>query len=274
VSDHGETTTAADWPDPILIGDVRVHPVLDGIMPMPLSVLYPDVSAELWRTISTDLTADGRLNVPYGGFIAVDASGNTVLIDTGGGPAPSPLPDGSSPVRFGELPRALGSLGVDVEKIGLVVLTHLHPDHIGWATLNGAPFFPNATYYVHELEWASLGADREARDVLHPIAPRLAVWSGVQATPLPWLSLHHAPGHSPGNTVVMVSDVEGGNELALVGDLFHHPAGIAHPHWRCGFDANAEDAARQRVRWADRLRARGTPVVSSHFPGLQPLITY
>jgi glyoxylase-like metal-dependent hydrolase (beta-lactamase superfamily II) len=266
------TPTAADHP--FVIGDVRVHPVLDGVMPMPPSVLYPDVPEAMWRTISADLTADGRLLVPFGGFLVADSTGTTVLIDTGGGPTPSPLPDGSSPVRFGELPAALGALGVDVDRVDLVILTHVHPDHIGWATVDGAPFFPQASYYVHELEWASLDAEHDAREALQPIASQLTMWSGAQSMPLPWLSLHHAPGHSPGNTVVMVSDVEGGDELAIVGDLFHHPAGITHPHWRCGFDADAEAAARQRLHWVERLRAAGTPVVSSHFPGMTPLVTF
>lgn len=265
---------AADQPFPMVIGEVRVHPVLDGVMPMPPSVLYPDVPEAVWRAVHADLTADGRLNVPFGGFLAVDSAGTTVLIDTGGGPTPSPLPDGSSPVRFGELPGALNSLGVEVDRIDLVVLTHFHPDHIGWATADGAPFFPNAAYHVHELEWESLGAEHEAREALQPIASQLMLWSGEQATPLPWLSLHHAPGHSPGNTLVMVSDVEVGDELALVGDLFHHPAALAHPHWRCGFDADAKAAARQRAHWVDRLRAAGTPAVSTHFPGMTPLVTF
>jgi len=264
----------ADGPFPMVVGDVRVHPLLDGVMPMPLSVLYPDVPEAVWRSISADLTADGRLTVPYGGFLAVDSSGTAVVIDTGGGPTPAPLPDGSSPVRFGELPSALSSLGVGVEEVDLVVLTHFHPDHIGWAAVDGAPFFPNASYYVHEREWATLDTEHEAHEALQPIAPQLRTWSGAQAAPLSWLSLHHAPGHSPGNTVVMVSDVERGDELAVVGDLFHHPAGMAHPSWRCGFDADVEAAARRRTQWVDRLRAAGTPAVSSHFPGMKPLVTF
>lgn len=251
-----------------------MHPVLDGIMPMPLSVLYPDVSADVWRTMSADLTADGRLGVPYGGFLCVDSAGRRVLVDTGGGQAPAPLPDGSSPDRFAELPGALRALGVTPALIDHVVLTHFHPDHIGWAAVDGVPYFPNAVYHVHELEWASLDAEHVARQALQPIAPHVVIWSGARAAPLPWLILHHAPGHSPGHTVVVVEDANGDNDLALVGDLFHHPLGLAHTEWRCGFDADPAAAARQREQWARRLRAGGTPVVSSHFPGLRPLSTY
>ncbi|WP_349318917.1 MBL fold metallo-hydrolase [Mycolicibacterium canariasense] len=237
-------------------------------------MLYPDVSIDMWNTISTDLTAAGCLNVPYGGFLAVDPAGNRVLVDTGGGRTPAPLPDGSLPHRFAELPRALAALGVAPAQIDHVVLTHSHPDHIGWAAVDGAPYFPNAAYHIHELEWASLDTEHEARQALQPIVPQLTLWSGAQATPLPWLILHHAPGHSPGNTVVVVSDVNGDNDLALAGDLFHHPLGVVHTEWRCGFDADAGAAARQRLEWAERLSAAGIPVVSSHFPGLQPLLAY
>jgi glyoxylase-like metal-dependent hydrolase (beta-lactamase superfamily II) len=243
-------------------------------MPVPLLLLYPDVSEDVWRTMSTDLTADGGLNVPYGGFLAVDSVGNRVLIDTGGGRTPSPLPDGSLPSRFSELPSALRAVGLTRDQIDHVVLTHFHSDHIGWATADGETYFPNALYHVHELEWANLDAEHEAHQALQPIVPQLAVWSGARAAPLPWLILHHVPGHSPGNTLVVVSDVNGDTDLALVGDLFHHPLGVAHTEWRCGLDSDAEAAARQRAEWADRFRATRTPVVSSHFPGLQPLITY
>ncbi|MCV7287860.1 MBL fold metallo-hydrolase [Mycolicibacterium wolinskyi] len=262
------------WQASLRVGGIVVHPVVDGIMPVPLTMLYPDVSEDVWRSMSTDLSSDGRLNVPYGGFLAVDSSGNTVLIDTGGGPTPSSLPDGSLPHRSAELPGALHACGLTPGQIDHVVLTHFHSDHIGWATVDGASYFPNAVYHVHELEWASLDAEHEAHHVLQPIVPQIAIWSGARAAPLPWLSLHHAPGHSPGNTVVVVSDVNGEDALALVGDLFHHPLGVAHTEWRCGFDADAEAAARQRCEWAGRLRAAGIPVVSSHFPGLQPLTTY
>ncbi|MDX1872082.1 MBL fold metallo-hydrolase [Mycolicibacterium sp. 120266] len=243
-------------------------------MPVPLSVLYPDVSEDVWRSMSTDLSSDGRLNVPYGGFLAVDSSGSTVLIDTGGGPTPSPLPDGSLPHRSSELPGVLRALGVTPGQIDHVVLTHFHSDHIGWATVDGAPYFPNAVYHVHELEWASLNPEHEARHVLQPIVSHLAFWSGARAMPLPWLTLHHAPGHSPGNALVVVSDVNGQDALAFVGDLFHHPLGVANAEWRCGFDADAGAAARQRFEWAERLRAARMPIVSSHFPGMNPLIAY
>lgn len=256
------------------VGNIDVHPVLDGIMPVPLSVLYPDISADTWQTAADDLTADGCLDVPYGGFLAVDATGDRVLIDTGGGPTPAPLPDGSLPHRFAELPRALRALGVTPEQIDHVVLTHFHPDHIGWAAVGGAPYFPNAVYHVHELEWASLDTEHEAHQALQPIVSQLAIWSGARVTPVPWLTLHHAPGHSAGNTLVVIEDVNGDTDLALVGDLFHHPVGVTHPEWRCGFDADAEAAVWQRREWAQRLRAAGTPMVSSHFPGSQPLTTY
>lgn len=41
----------------------------------------------------------------------------------------------------------LGRLGVDPEAIRIVVVTHLHNDHVG-----GVPHFPAATFYMQEAE--------------------------------------------------------------------------------------------------------------------------
>lgn len=269
-----DAAVSSSPPAAVMVGSLDIHPLLDGVMPLPPTVLYPDVPETVWSAMSADLTADGLLKVPYGGFLVVDSERNRVLIDTGAGPNPSISPDGALPQQYAELPRALRSVGVAPHQIDHVVLTHFHPDHVGWATLDGAPYFTRATYHVHELEWASLDPGHDARETLQPISKQVNIWSGAQAQPLPWLTLHHVPGHSPGNTLVMIRDADDRNQLAVVGDLFHHPAGLAHPEWRCGFDADAEVAARQRTEWAARLRAAEIPVVSSHFPGLAPVNAY
>src|SRR5436305_314383 len=81
--------------------------------------------------------------------------GQTVLVDTGIGPASAPIAGACH--TAGELPERLQAAGVPVETVDLVVLTHLHPDHIGWSTrrVDGVPrpTFPRARYLIHQADW-------------------------------------------------------------------------------------------------------------------------
>ena len=40
------------------------------------------------------------------------------------------------------------ALGLAPADITDVVLTHLHFDHIGWASVDRTPYFPNASYWI------------------------------------------------------------------------------------------------------------------------------
>jgi glyoxylase-like metal-dependent hydrolase (beta-lactamase superfamily II) len=250
------------------IGEITVHPLIDGVMPMPSTVLYPDVPKTVWADAGA-LDENGLLPVQFGGFLAVDGDGRRVLFDLGGGPAPELMPGAPLPPDYGHLPGALEQLGYAPEDITDVVFTHLHIDHVGWASVDGVPYFPKARHHVHAEEWAAFGA-QAADELIYakvaPLADQLATWDGSEATPFPWLRLHHTAGHTLGSSVAVISSQ--GEQLALVGDLLHHPAAIEHPEWRCGFDAEPVLAITQRALWVERFRRSGTPLVSPHFPGL------
>jgi glyoxylase-like metal-dependent hydrolase (beta-lactamase superfamily II) len=251
------------------IGDITVHPLVDGLMPMPSTVLYPDVSTTVWADAGA-LDENGMLPVQFGGFLAVDGDGRRVLFDLGGGPAPELLPGAPLPPDYGHLPGALQELGYAPDDITDVVFTHLHIDHVGWASVDGRPYFTRAKHHVHAEEWAAFG-ERATDELIHakvaPLADRLATWDGPDATPFPWLRLYQTAGHTPGSCVAVISSQ--GEQLALVGDLLHHPVAVQHPEWRCGFDAEPGVAITQRALWVERLRRSGTPLVSPHFPGLR-----
>ena len=255
------------------IGDVTVHPLLDGVIAMPTALLYPDVPLSTWQKIPGALTQDGMLELPYGGFLALDSEGNRVLFDLGGGPAPELLPDGEMPSVLELLPGGLDRLGCPPDSVTDVVLSHLHIDHVGWASVDGMATFPAATHHIHSRDWehfAQQGADEAVQRKVGPLQGAVKLWEGDQVSPFPWLRLFHAPGHTPGTSVALI---ESGNQsLALVGDLLHHPAAFEHPHWRCGFDSDPGAAARQRAEWIGRLHAAGTPAVGPHFPELKPVV--
>ena len=90
-----------------------------------------------------------------------------VLVDTGvGGPgAPGATWIGTP----GRLPQELAGAGVELDEIDLVVLTHLHLDHIGWnLAWDGGrprPRFPRASYLVQRSDWELFASrDEDARE--------------------------------------------------------------------------------------------------------------
>ncbi len=83
---------------------------------------------------------------------------HVVLIDTGVG---NDKHRASNPIwhlRRGTFLDDLAAAGVTPEQVDVVVITHMHVDHVGWNTrlVDGAwlPTFPNARYVFPGEEWA------------------------------------------------------------------------------------------------------------------------
>ncbi|HEV7976867.1 MBL fold metallo-hydrolase [Amycolatopsis sp.] len=254
------------------IGDVTVHSLPDGVLPMPPTVLYPDLPMSTWRSLPGTVDEDGLLPVPFGGFLATDGQGHRVVFDLGGGFAPQLIPGGELPAVRELLPGHLEKLGCPLDSVTDVVLSHLHIDHVGWASTNGWPTFSGARHHIHAQDWKHFvvdGADDAVRDKVSPLGDAVVLWEGDSVSVFDWLRLVHAPGHTPGASIALIESQ--GQSLALVGDLFHHPAALDHPDWRCGFDWDAELGASTRAEWLERLRETGTPLVGPHFPDFKPV---
>jgi glyoxylase-like metal-dependent hydrolase (beta-lactamase superfamily II) len=188
-----------------------------------------------------------------------------VLVDTGLGGFGRPPYDVTS--RIDEELRAVGVAPADVAH---VVLTHLHADHSGGASLaDGSPRFPNARYHVHPEDWSFFGAHRTPDDFTGRFA--MAALEGIGLLDLdptdhaivPGLSLKHAPGHTPGHRVVRVDD--GNDTMLIVGDLLHVPFQVAHPRWVSNHDEDPDLAAQHRAVWIEAAHRQGWAVCVAHF---------
>jgi glyoxylase-like metal-dependent hydrolase (beta-lactamase superfamily II) len=176
---------------------------------------------------------------------------------------------------------------VQPEEVTDVIFTHLHFDHIGWASRDGVPVFPNATYRCDSRDWeyfvdppaelaaqpldednpmAPLVAPGSGRALLEPVESRLDAWDGDSAL-LPGLDVRLAAGHTPGSGVMVLSS--GTARAVLLGDVAHCPVELLEDEWAGIGDVDAELARRTRVALMREFEGTDVPLVASHFPGLR-----
>ena len=249
----------------------RVIPLLDGVMDLDTLGAFPQTSMADWAAHKEFLSPSGRLVMPYGGFLIPGSSNRNTLVDVGGGPAFEVPAESGELVRSGLLPDALQRLGVTVGSIDTIVLTHLHIDHIGWLSPDGAQFFPNAEIYCHRADWnyfvdTPSAPDARIPDWLSGCHDRVVLWDGDRMA-IGDLVLRHVPGHTPGSIVVMVPAE--GNNNAVIGDLVHSPVEFLED-WRGLADADPAQAASVRHSIKSEFTASGTTVWGTHFPAMLP----
>lgn len=167
---------------------------------------------------------------------------------------------------------ALSAAGITPDQVSVVVLTHMHGDHIGG--LMGAdgvtPTFANARYVAGAVEhnhWS--GAANEGFDKnVRPLNEKLT-FVDDGASPVGGITGMAAFGHSPGH---MVYEVESdGQRLMIAADTANHYVwSLQRPDWEVRFDADKAAAAAVRKQVFGMIAADRIPFIGYHmpFPGI------
>jgi glyoxylase-like metal-dependent hydrolase (beta-lactamase superfamily II) len=170
-----------------------------------------------------------------------------------------------------QLPSALREEGVEVADVDVVLLTHLHVDHVGWTVEGGRPVFPRARYLACADDVAFFLRDRAGSPaVVEKVAP-LAALASFEPFPLaerevaPGVTVIPAPGHTPGHVAVRVDS--GGSSLVILGDTAVHPLQMADPELVYVFDVDPVRAVRTRHDLLGRVERPDVLVAAPHFPG-------
>lgn len=204
---------------------------------------------------------------------ALVQDGRATLIDAGLGPGPHAYFGGLG----GQLDREMAAAGVTPEMVDCVMFTHFHLDHIGWASRDGTPCFPNARYVAPAAElahWRAQGGQAALphhvaafERALAPLIARELVLGLEPDQPAPHgipLSYKALPGHTAGHCAVILE--RGSRPLAVAGDSWHSPAQIERPDWGHRADSDPQSAVLSRRLLAQWAHDTGALVAAGHFP--------
>lgn len=244
------------------IGGYHIDPVIDGEGRFKPTKTFRGTTPEQWEVHKDLLDADGLLNFVMGGFL-LRGHDRTVLVDLGLGPGTL------MGITAGRMLGSLAALGVSPAEVTDVLFTHLHEDHIGWASLDGVPQFPNATFHcgAGDYEHFVVEHNEEYANVkLGPCTNHFETYE--QAPSLPAITTMQAPGHTPGSTIIVISDAE--RRAMMLGDVVHCPVQLLDDEWAALFDFDPDMARKTRNRLARELEGDASTVMSgAHFPGMR-----
>lgn len=201
--------------------------------------------------------------------VLVETGDDLVLLDSGFGPeVPEALAESYELRREKNLLESIEETGHTPADVTRVVLSHLDPDHVGWA-LNPSSF-SNATVYAQRdaLEEARNLPEGEERREVVPAAERgveegwLELQSG-NGEIVPGIKVEVRPGHTAGHQLVWIG--EGEDAALYTADLA--PARIwLNPDLISGADTDPEAARKNRIEVLNEAERRNVPVILYHEP--------
>lgn len=243
--------------------------------------MFGNVPRALWsRWYAADEAH--RIDLACRALLADDLNGKTVLFETGIGSFFEP----KLKERFGVvedehvLLTSLDEAGFDHADIDVVVLSHMHFDHVGGLLSAWQPgtepelLFPNAQYVVSEAAWAR-AMNPHPRDrasfvphlnALLQASGRLALVDGTQ-----WAGLgdavrfEYSEGHTPGLMLAEIVGEGGQGGMVFCADLIPGRAWV-HLPVTMGYDRFPEQIIDEKSAFLQDKIERGVRLFFTHDP--------
>jgi glyoxylase-like metal-dependent hydrolase (beta-lactamase superfamily II) len=259
----------------MMLGDFEVTAISDGTVKLPMRDLLTNTTpAKVDRALKRSFVAH-PVETSVNGYL-INTGSKLVLIDSGAGSLFGPT--------LGDLTKNLKAAGYSPEQVDEIYITHLHADHVGGITSNGAMVFPNAIVRVDKADadfWLSeknlAAAPKDSKGFFegaqasmkpYQAADKVKTFSGNTEL-VPGIRAVATHGHTPGHSVYVVESK--GEKLVLWGDLMHVAAvQFDEPGVTIKFDSESKSAAKERAKAYSDAAKNGYLVGSTHiaFPGL------
>jgi glyoxylase-like metal-dependent hydrolase (beta-lactamase superfamily II) len=255
------------------VGDIEVTALYDGIWEKPHDPAFiknASVDETKEALAKAGFTTD-FVSIPLT-VVVLKVGDRLIMVDSGSGA-------GQWQPTAGKLAANMAAAGIDPAKIGTILLSHFHPDHIFGLMQKGtnAPTFPNAELVVTSTEfkwWTEPGRVEKLPEARKGLGTRInAAFPGWKNFTLvegekevaPGIRLVNAPGHTPGHAAFHVSS--GSQQLMISNDTAYVPALLApHPEWQGAYDQDGPLAVESRRKLLDRVIAEKMMICGAHFP--------
>jgi len=256
------------------VGELRVTALSDGFIKGGERVLR---NIDPGQAEATLRAADRFPAVVDVNCFLVQSGDRNLLIDTG---------SGSYMGRHaGKLAERLPAAGISAADIDTVLLTHIHPDHVGGLTdiETEEAHFHNAElavsqkefdYWMDDAEMERAGENERdlffacPREQIGPYRQRLRFFETGEI--FPGLTAIDMPGHTPGHIACLLHS--GDDSLLIWGDAVHVPeVQVKYPEAGVVFDRDPAGAVASRRMIFDMAATDQLPVMGMHLAGPGPM---
>jgi glyoxylase-like metal-dependent hydrolase (beta-lactamase superfamily II) len=258
------------------IGDFEVTQITDGArtFPMPDGFVVNVSKDQAIAAAEAAYFPKGQITIPFNPLL-VNTGSKLVLIDTGNGAAAHEQSKGA----VGQLLTNMTAAGIDPKAVDIVVISHMHGDHIGGLRLaDGGLAFPNAEIKVPAVEWdfwmndaniekanpANKSAFGTPKKVFVGLESKVTRYEAGKEV-APGITAIATPGHTPGHTSFAVAS--GSARVLVQSDVTNIPQlFLRNPDWHVTFDNDPVLAQQTRRKFYDMAAAEKALVLGFHFP--------
>lgn len=260
----------------LMVGSFEVTALFDGTINLDEKLLKNMRTRDIERLIARQFLQGPAVQTAVNAYL-INTGSKLILVDAGAAKLFGPT--------LGNILDNLKAAGHTPEQVDVVLLTHLHGDHVnGLVSPEGKAVFTNAEVWSAKADnefWLSeevaakapkeaQGFFKMARDAAAPYRAS-GKWKTFNSDGelLPGVSAVDTHGHTPGHASYRFAS--NGQKLLILGDLVHsHAVQFAHPEVAIEFDTDAKQAVLTRKRVFAEVAKQRELIAGMHlpFPGI------